>query len=65
MVPEFIQHDMTPENLARATASFCRSLQKAQQMRRISLQIKAMLTAICDPSEAASMIAAELGLRKN
>jgi lipid-A-disaccharide synthase len=61
VVPELIQHDMTPENLAREAASLLEDPLKAAAMRQDLASIKAMLTPRSDPfEEAASLIAAEL-----
>ena len=61
IVPELIQHDMTPENLAREAASLLDDPLKAAAMRQDLAAIKAMLTPRTDPfEEAASLIAAEL-----
>ena len=61
VVPELIQYDMTPENLAREAASLLDDPLKAAAMRQDLAAIKAMLTPRTDPfEEAASLIAAEL-----
>jgi len=61
VVPELIQYDMTPENLAREAASLLDDPSKAAAMRQDLAAIKAMLTPRTDPfEEAASLIAAEL-----
>lgn len=61
VVPEHIQTDMTPENLARSAATLLQEPGKAQQMRAELLQIKQSLTASADPLlTAASIIAADL-----
>lgn len=61
VVPELIQHDMTPENLAHEAAMLLEDRLKAAVMRQDLAAIKAMLTPRTDPfEEAASLIAAEL-----
>src|SRR5690349_21671495 len=61
VVPELIQHDMTPENLAHEAAMLLEDPLKAAVMRQDLAAIKAMLTPRTDPfEEAASLIAAEL-----
>jgi lipid A disaccharide synthetase len=60
-VPEHIQMDMTPENLARSTATLLQEPGKAQEMRAELLQIKESLTGSADPLlMAANIIAADL-----
>jgi lipid-A-disaccharide synthase len=61
VVPEHIQADMTPENLARSAATLLGEPAKAQQMRAELLQIKQSLTGSADPLlTAAAIIAADL-----
>jgi lipid-A-disaccharide synthase len=61
VVPEHIQMDMTPENLAHSTATLLQQPGKAQQMRAELLQIKQSLTGSADPLlMAAAIIAADL-----
>lgn len=61
VVPEHIQMDMTPENLARSTATLLQEPCKARQMRTELLQIKESLTGSADPLlTAARIIAADL-----
>jgi lipid-A-disaccharide synthase len=61
VVPEYIQMDMTPENLARSAATLLREPSKARQMRTELLQIKESLTGSADPLlKAACIIAADL-----
>lgn len=61
VVPEHIQMDMTPENLAGSTATLLQEPGKAQEMRAELLQIKESLTGSADPLlMAANIIAADL-----
>lgn len=61
VVPELIQRDMTPQNMANEVASILDNPLKAAAMRHDLAQVKAMLTPQADPfDEAASIIAAEL-----
>ena len=61
VVPEHIQMDMTPENLARSTATLLQEPDKARHMRAELLEIKESLTGSADPLlTAAAIIAADL-----
>jgi lipid-A-disaccharide synthase len=55
VVPEYIQHDMTPENLASATAALLDSAEKRQEMRRQLSLIKQFLTGSADSLVAGSL----------
>lgn len=60
VVPELIQKDMTPANLAAAAAPLLRDPQISDVMRRELLELKRALTGPFDPFErAAGMIAAD------
>jgi lipid-A-disaccharide synthase len=61
VVPELIQNDMTPVNLAAAAARLLRDAQESGRMRCELLLLKRALTTPFDPFErAAGMIAADL-----
>jgi lipid-A-disaccharide synthase len=61
VVPELIQNDMTPANLAAAAAPLLRDGQESGRMRYELLKLKQVLTGPSDPFEcAAGMIAADL-----
>jgi lipid-A-disaccharide synthase len=66
VVPEHIQADMTPEILARSTATLLEEPGKATHMRADLLKIKESLTGPADPLlTAAAIIAADLDHAKS
>lgn len=66
VVPEHIQADMTPEILARSTATLLEEPDKASHMRAELLKIKESLTGPADPLlTAAAIIAADLDHAKS
>jgi lipid-A-disaccharide synthase len=66
VVPEHIQMDMTPENLARSTVTLLKEPDRARQMRTELLQIKESLTGSADPLlTAARIISADLDHAKS
>jgi lipid-A-disaccharide synthase len=61
LVPELMQHDMTPEKLSAAAAMLLRSPQESARMRSELVELKRQLTTPFDPFvHAAQMIAADL-----
>jgi lipid-A-disaccharide synthase len=61
VVPEHIQMDMTPENLARSTATLIEDRESWQRMRTELLEIRESLRGSTDPLlTAASIITADL-----
>ncbi|HXE11613.1 MAG TPA: lipid-A-disaccharide synthase [Bryobacteraceae bacterium] len=61
LVPELMQHDMTPEKLSAAAAMLLGSPQESARMRSELLELKRLLTMPFDPFvHAAQMIAADL-----
>jgi lipid-A-disaccharide synthase len=61
LVPELMQHDMTPEKLSAAAATLLRSPQESARIRSELLELKQHLTMPFDPFvHAAQMIAADL-----
>lgn len=64
IVPELIQHGMTPERLASAAASLLSNERLAEQMRVDLAQVRAQLTREGNPFErAASLIEQDFGRR--
>jgi lipid-A-disaccharide synthase len=66
VVPELIQHDMTPLKIADAASELLNSPQKSAEMRSALAQVRKSLEATSDPYDlAASIIAADFGHAKN
>jgi lipid-A-disaccharide synthase len=66
VVPELIQHDMTPLKIADAASELLDSPQKSGEMRSALAQVRKSLEAASDPYDlAASIIAADFGHAKN
>jgi lipid-A-disaccharide synthase len=58
IVPELIQHDMTPEKLAAAAMELLTNPASAERMRANLAQVRAALTREGDPFERAAMVIA-------
>jgi lipid-A-disaccharide synthase len=66
VVPELIQHDMTPLKLADAASELLDSPRKSGDMRSALAQVRKSLEPVSDPYDmAASIIAADFGHAKN
>jgi lipid-A-disaccharide synthase len=65
IVPELMQHDMTPENIAAAAAELLTNHQTAEQMRQDLAEVRAKLTIEGDPLQrAADMILRAMPLER-